>query len=271
MSYELPVASCEMDEAFAGIDVAFAKKKRLPIVVCRVREGVVEPLPLRCATAEPPRGKGNVGALDPAVRKKFAEETATYLRAIECEFGMSINRIAIDSPSDPKAGDLQRRLCECAMDEHHIRCFATPSAAEFDAIVKKAAAHLAAGGSQANLPAANQLWMLVGFALFERLRREWECLEVFPQAIAKTLQAAQIHKRSREGQTAQLQAAARFTSWPAPIDLRALDEIAFGSGHDRLDAYLAAWVASLPEQEREARGCPPDDVIWVPRLSIDAR
>jgi len=259
-----------MDEAFAGIDVAFAKKKRLPVVVCRVRDAIVEPLPLRRATAKPPRGEGNAAALDPAVRKAFAEETATYLWAIEREFGVSIKRIAIDSPSDPKAGDLRRRLCECAMDERDVRCFATPSAAEFDAIVNKAAAHLAAGGSQANLPAANQLWMLVGFALFERLRREWECLEVFPQAIAKTLQAA-IHKRSLEGRTAQLQAAARFTRWPAPLDPRALDEIAFGSGHDRLDAYLAAWVASLPEEQRTALGQPPNDVIWIPVVPrIDA-
>jgi len=37
----------------------------------------------------------------------------------------------------------------------------------------------------------------------------------------------------------------------------------YGPLHDRLDAYLAAWVASVGESEREALGSPPDDVIWI--------
>ena len=55
--------------------------------------------------------------------------------------------------------------------------------------------------------------------------------------------------------------------WPtehsfAPV----LDEIAWGTAHDRRDAYLASWVASLPENDRSAIGRPPADAIWVPRL-----
>ena len=43
----------------------------------------------------------------------------------------------------------------------------------------------------------------------------------------------------------------------------------FGSTHDRLDAFLSAWVASLDEKDRKAFGTPPDDAIWVPkRLSV---
>jgi hypothetical protein len=45
-----------------------------------------------------------------------------------------------------------------------------------------------------------------------------------------------------------------------------LSGIGFGHQHDRIDAYLSAWVASLEDQDREALGKPPDDVIWIPRL-----
>jgi hypothetical protein len=40
-----------------------------------------------------------------------------------------------------------------------------------------------------------------------------------------------------------------------------------GTNHDRLDAFMAAWVASLPKRRRRAIGNEddPDDAIWVPR------
>jgi len=59
----------------------------------------------------------------------------------------------------------------------------------------------------------------------------------------------------------------RHTGWPhgnAPEP--AFREIAFGPAHDRLDAYLSAWVAALEEHDRMGLGDPPDDVIWVPEL-----
>jgi hypothetical protein len=248
----------------AGIDVAFAKGKPLPIVVCRTRGDVVEPLPLRRAKATPPRGRGNALALQPEVRRAFAEETAAYLHAVEEEFELRIERIAIDAPSDPKQSGSARRACEREMDRRNISCITTPDAEQFDSIRARGEAHLASGGSHARLPGANQIWMLVGFALFERLRREWECLEVFPQAIARALRASDVHKRKAEGQLAQLTAAANYTHWPSPVSLAALDDIAHGARHDRLDAYLAAWIASLPESQREPAGLPPNDVIWLP-------
>jgi len=39
-----------------------------------------------------------------------------------------------------------------------------------------------------------------------------------------------------------------------------------GAGKRRVDAYLAAWVASLDESDRDAIGSTPDDVIWIPCL-----
>ena len=252
--------------SYAGIDVAFAKGKQLPIVVCQVAGGLVEPLPLRRVAATPPRGRGNALALHADVREDFAEETVAYLRAIEKEFAVHIERVAIDAPSDPKQSGHSRRACEREMDRLKISCITTPDAEQFGAICTRADAHLRRGGAQSRIPAANQIWMLVGFALFRRLRQEWECLEVFPQAIARTLGASDVHKRKPAGQLAQLTAAAKFTGWPSPPTLSALDDIAYGARHDRLDAYLAAWIASLPESRREAAGVPPNDVIWLPGI-----
>ncbi len=71
-----------MANAFVGIDVAFAKTKRLPVVVGIINDGRLEPLPLRTASARPPRGSGNAPTLEPQVVKIFAEETATPLRGV---------------------------------------------------------------------------------------------------------------------------------------------------------------------------------------------
>ncbi len=256
-----------MRAAFAGIDVAFAQGKRLPVCVCSWHDGRFVPLPLRRAKAIPPRGQGNPATLDDTAVWSFAEATAEYLRAVEAEFNLRIRRIALDAPSDPKAPGLSRRRSEQALDARHLRCIATPSADEFHEIKQRAAEHLTSGGLISRLPHANQLWMLVGFALFARLRQEWECLEVFPQATLALLQAAAAPKKTPAGLAAQLEALARRTKWPEPSEPSALRPISYGSLHDCLDAYSAAWLAGLDENEREPLGDPPHDVIWVPRLN----
>jgi hypothetical protein len=257
-----------MTDAFAGIDVAFARGKPLPISVCLRRGRTLEPLWLRHRSApQPPRGGGNPRALEPLVVEAFAEATVEYLRGIERHFDVRISRVAIDAPSDPKLNGARRRLAEIALDERRISCITTPDEEQFVSIRSKAAMHLNQGGAVARLPHANQLWMLVGFALFRRLRQDWECLEVFPQATVALLGVAGIHKSKRDGLSGQLVATARQTGWPDPPDPAALRETGFGSLHDQLDAYLAAWVASLESEERQALGVPPTDVIWVPRLT----
>ena len=46
----------------------------------------------------------------------------------------------------------------------------------------------------------------------------------------------------------------------------------YGSAHDKLDAFMAAWVASLPEDDVVPCGDPPNDVIWIPkRKPVHAR
>jgi hypothetical protein len=76
-----------------------------------------------------------------------------------------------------------------------------------------------------------------------------------------------MHKSEPGAVDEQLEAASRYTGWPTgrsgdPV----LAEIAWGTPHDRLDAYLSSWVASLPPNDRAAFGWPPGDAIWVPRL-----
>lgn len=254
-----------MTEAYAGIDVAFRKNKRLPIVVCTWRAGVLEQLALRSAAFKPPSGAGNEAALDQARIDAFVAAAAEYVETVEREFGVEVTRIAIDAPSSPRAEAIERRRAERALDLCGISSIGTPNAAEFEQICSRARFHLSNGRSVSSLPGANQLWMLVGFSLFRTLRKRWDCFEVYPHAIVSALDAGANHKSTGVGLAEQLAAVARQTRWPRNgiDDLRA---IGYGSRHDRLDAYLAAWVASLDERQRRPLGQPPDDVIWVPEL-----
>lgn len=123
-------------EAFAGIDVAFAKRKVLPIVVCVRKKTILEPLPLHAVEGiSPPRGEGNAKSLDPKTVANFADATAHYLHAVEDRFKVVIRRIAIDSPSSPKAVGAQRREArklwmpeELATLQHRTNGNSSPSA-----------------------------------------------------------------------------------------------------------------------------------------------
>jgi hypothetical protein len=259
-----------MEDAFVGIDVAFAKTKRLPVVVSVWREDRLQPLPLRgkATISLPPRGQGNLKAVEPVEVEKFTEEAFQYLKQVEKDCRVRIKRIAIDAPSDPKTNGTNRRAAERALGERGISYIATPSEKEFTDIQDQARKHVTAGHPVSRIPHANQLWMLVGFSLFARLRqqRSWECLEVFPQATMAVLGANAVHKRSPEGRRVQFEAVARRTGWPPSATVSALRDAAFGSIHDCLDAYSASWVAALDEAYRMPLGRPPADVIWVPRI-----
>jgi hypothetical protein len=116
-------------EAFVGIDVAFAKRKPLPICVCTWECGRLIPFAIHREGLPPiPRGAGNRLSINPFVVAAFATEVAEYLRAIEKYYRLEIQRIAIDAPSAPKKNGLVRRLAEEALDCAQISCFTTPSA-----------------------------------------------------------------------------------------------------------------------------------------------
>jgi hypothetical protein len=254
-------------DAFVGIDVAFAKKKVLPVSVCTVGTGTaIDILPLRVAFENPPVGRGNVAALDDKVRQDFAAEVRAWLVKLEQKEGLSIRRIAIDAPSDYCRHPSGRRACEAALDVEGISCFATPTEAEFRSKIETSRKFLADGGKTSRLPNANQLWMLIGFQLFRTLRQQYECIETYPQAIVHALKCAEHHKSTAQGLQSQFIEAAKLLGVTA-TDLRAkLMTMGFGSTHDRLDAFLSAWVASLEASRRRAFGTPPDDAIWVPLL-----
>lgn len=252
---------------FAGIDLAFAKRKRLPVSVCTWVDGRLVPEPLGTLPFEPPRGSGNAKVLDDRVVRDFADAAANYLIRACSQLGVRLERIAIDAPSSPRGEETARRAAEVAMDRAGISCFTTPSASEFDQILGKVERHLAGGGPENRIPHANQLWMIVGFRVFSRLSELAPCIEVFPQATARVLGSGQVHKFKSGGVEAQLSEAALYTGWPnAEHGDTRFEQIAFGPAHDRLDAYLSAWVAALPPERRIPFGDPPGDVIWVPRL-----
>ncbi len=255
-----------MKTAYVGIDLAFAKKKRLPVSVGVRENGALRPLMLKVrGLPKPPSGKGNVAALDAEPVAAFAAATLEYLRKLEQTLEVRFHAIAIDCPRCPKAEGSLRRAAESALDANGISCITTPSRSEFGDIRLKAKAHLSVGGAVNRLPHANQLWMLVGFELFSTLEKKYRCLEVYPHAIAARLGCAPWPKSSKPGRRARLEAAAKVTAHsPTELD-RILPKSAWGSGHDRLDALLSCWIASLPQEDLDAYGDPPQDVIWVPR------
>jgi len=239
--------------------------KRLPIVVGTLDEGALRPLPLRkYCDALPPRGPGNRGILEPGTASRYADQTANYLRAVESDFKVTIRAIAIDAPGCYCPEDQPLRISETALSEAKISFFSTPTRSAFDEILNRARHHQLNGGDIRRVPHANKLWMHAGFALFEVLGHSWSCLETYPFAIAHELGIKD--KKSRGlGHRAHLHAALHHTGW-APRDLyNELSLIAFGDPHDRVDAYLACWVASLRERDRRAYGS-GSDAIWVPQL-----
>jgi len=252
--------------AFAGIDVAFAKRKQLPLCVVRWIDNRLTPVDLRHEGVPPiPRGSGNRASLDPVIVAAFAEQTVAVLDALSDAYSLRIERVAIDAPSSPCPAHLARRQAERAMDTLGLRCIPTPTEGRFREVRSKCAAHIAGGGADARLPHANQLWMLVGFSLFSAVGQSRTVLEVYPHAIVRSLGVSAHHKSTPEGYFAQLSAASRATGWSEPSQLEAaLRRNVPGARHDRLDAFLCAWIAALPPDALQACGAPPADVIWVP-------
>lgn len=253
------------DELFVGIDVAFAKNKKLPICVVRKKGKQLLPVLLKGAGLPSiPRGSGNVASLQPGIVRQFARDVGAYLRAVETILEAEIEVIAIDAPADYSLDG--RRKGERDLNANGISCFATPTTTRFKEIKKKVRSHLREGGAENRLPHANQLWMLVGFALFRELEQRYRCLEVFPQAIVHRLGASAVHKFQKKGFEMQLEAVARASGWTPVALADKLQKCVSGAGHDKLDAYMCAWVASL-YPDLDVYGEAPDEAIWVPKVN----
>lgn len=264
------INSTHVREVFVGIDVAIAKRKRLPISVCELQDDRLVPLPLRLDFKKPPIGMGNRAALEVATRTTFAANVSDWLNCLQTEKRLCVRCISIDAPSTYCQSGLARRLSEQALDRAGISCFTTPTMKQFDEKVQASLAHIENGGKEAEMPNANQIWMLVGFDLFDRLRADgFDCIETYPQAIVHELQCSENHKSTKEGYAGQLRNAARVACFSSTELLQtALDRMGYGKQDDKLDAFLSAWVASLPTSKRKVYGSLPNDTIVVPNMAL---
>lgn len=61
--------------AYVGIDLAFQKRKQLPLVICTWRDGRLIPELLQELGVVPPRGHGNAAILNRDVVRRFALDT----------------------------------------------------------------------------------------------------------------------------------------------------------------------------------------------------
>ena len=251
---------------FIGIDVACAVGKRLPLYV--VAAGCpLSPLGIpREYAGRIPRGVGNQEIIAPRPFEKSAHDVAKAIKFIGDQLGWKIERIAVDAPAAPPAHG--SRSSEKELQCMRLSSFKTPAVGDWPGILSRCEEHLSRGRPLVKLPHANKIWMLFGFKLFESLRSELraDVIEVYPYAIVRALLEKCEHKTTEKGYRDQLAAVAHRTGWePQALETK-LKETVAGSRHDRLDAFMAAWVASLPPNERRAYGdaTRADDAIWAP-------
>lgn len=255
-------------KAYIGIDVSCAIKKRCPISICVKQDGRLVPLLLAKNKYQPPLGFGNAATLIEENNIAYANTIKNYILDVCKQFGLTPTRIAIDAPLLPKQKHIKRRLAERQLDSRKISCYATPSQSEFESIINKGKAHLKNGAEVSRLPHSNQIFMLAGFAIYQVLKNVAECIEVFPHATVKLLGVAGKHKTKENQAYVKLQAISNYTGWPSSeSDWSTVKDICSGDLHDKVDAYGAAWVASLDDENRLALGEPAlNDAIYLPRL-----
>jgi predicted nuclease with RNAse H fold len=253
---------------FVGIDVACAKRKRLPICFAAYEDTRLEPLLIPLELAKKfPVGRGNVEIMQDAPFRREAAALTDALNHVCTERGWSIMRIAIDAPAAPPGTGI--RASEQALRESGLSSFQTPNAGGWNRLRQDCREHFRVGGPLNRLPHANKIWMLYGFEIFKALRARStsEVIEVYPYAIVHALLRKCPHKSTPEGYWRQLETLAIATGWNCNDLECALGRAVPGTRHDKLDAFMAAWVASLAPQSRRAYGNEkdPDDAIWVPR------
>ena len=237
---------------FIGIDVACAQRKRLPICVASFHGDRLEPLELPPEIARAlPLGPGNIEVLQDGPFRSAAAMLARTLDRGAKEYNWEITRVALDAPAAPPATG--ERAAEKALRQRGLSSFQTPDKERWRQIFRICREHLRRRAALSRMPHANKIWMLYGFEIFEVLRAiGHEVIEVYPYAIVRALLPECPHKRTAEGYRRQLELVAAATN-RMPLDLeRALKRSVPGTKHDRLDAFMAAWVAGLSKHERRA-------------------
>jgi predicted nuclease with RNAse H fold len=251
---------------YVGIDVACAVGKRLPICVVSTSCPLMPLMIPKHLAGLIPRGVGNKEITAAAPFQEVARGVVSAINHIAGEMGWHVERIAVDAPTAPPATG--SRASENELGRRGLSSFRTPPESAWEGIREKCANHLRVGKSLATLPNANRIWMLFGFKLFAFLKSglSAEVIEVYPFAIVHALLPTCEHKSTERGYRDQLNVVAARTGWePQSLEAR-LKVTVPGSRHDRLDAFMAAWVASLPPEGRGVFGDAqrPDDAIWVP-------
>ncbi|WP_417665444.1 DUF429 domain-containing protein [Pseudidiomarina sp.] len=255
---------------FIGVDVSCAVKKRIPIVFAEKREGRLIPLPVKESPFQAPYGHGNKLVIEHDFNVDYAKRVRQYVIDVCNYYEATPQRIGIDSPLRPRAEKLDYRIAERELNQAGIRCYKTPSKIEFDEIINKVRHHLSQGGAVSRIPHAMQLWMLAGFEISRELANVAPIIETFPQANIRRLIPNVPHKSGKGIPQLQLEAIARHTNWPATqAEWAQLKQISAGGTHDQVDAYSAAWVASLSDDEIDILGdIKQEDAIWMPSKTL---
>lgn len=249
-----------------GIDVNCAKRARLPICfISTAPQTIIHGIPSELAKLIP-RGAGNGEIREAAPFRSLAREVSAAVARIAQEKNWTIPRIAIDAPA--AAPSSATRASEDQLGRLGLSSFRTPSRPTWHDIKRICNDHLNKNQPLSTLPYANKIWMLFGFELFLAFRETFdaEAIEVYPFAITRALVPDCPHKSTEVGYRLQLNALAERTGWEASALHDRLKTTVAGRQHDRLDAYMSAWVASLPATQRRAHGVATDlnDAIWVP-------
>ncbi len=240
------------------------KGVRLPLCLVVEEGGVL--CPLDYGMEHVPEGPGHAAMLDANAARAYAHGAVTAIRRIARERRLDVRAVAVDAPSDYRRPELALRRSEQALALRGIRFYKTPSEGEFNCMLHACRLRLRRGGTLRECPQAFRLWMRAGFELHRSLRRAgYRCIEIYPQAAVHVLGAAEVHKSKRAGFETQLAAVAEKTGWRSPELEARLRRSVPGARHDRLDAFIAAWIAWLHTQGRAvALGEPPEDAIWIP-------
>ncbi len=258
-----------MQKAYIGIDVSCGKSKRIAIVFAVKKQHRLVPLPVMHLIHQPPLGPGNSGVIIDDVCKAYAQSVYDYIQNVCSDLSLLPKCIALDSPLVPRISAIDYRVAERELNRAGISCYKTPSAEEFARIKQKAQVHLSAGGAVSIIPHSMQLWMLAGFEIARLLRESYPIIEVYPQATIRRLLPNVSHKSKQGVAEQQLNALSQYTGWPKAHEFNDIRAIAAGALHDKVDAYSAAWVASLPKEQREIYGdISTNDAIHVPAQHI---
>lgn len=275
-----PLSSCarrkmdqQVERLWVGIDFAFAKRKRLPVVVALDQQGRVAPLQRTDLERRPPCGSGNraIALGDPedeaSAVSRFAHDVVEYIDHVVDSTGTRVGRIAIDAPRrPPPLGRI--RGCEQAMRDAGLSFIPTPH--DSAAIQSKARVAIEAGARDTHLPEANRLWMIAGFRLFDVLCERYgedTVIEVYPYAAFSRLGAAQTKKSVPEGFCERLRALARYSGWGSADELgESIARSSWGAKHDKADAYLCVVLAARASASDAFHGPDGDplDLIWMP-------